>query len=59
MLFQETLDNFEPYIEGDFLYGRGTADMKAGVAAMMQAFYELSKEPENLAQKNPITYCYG
>lgn len=42
---------FEPFIEGDFLYGRGTADMKAGVAAMMQAFYELSKEPENLTKK--------
>ena len=42
---------FEPFIEGDFLYGRGTADMKAGIAAMMQAFYELSKEPENLAKK--------
>ncbi|SDO11405.1 succinyl-diaminopimelate desuccinylase [Psychrobacillus sp. OK028] len=42
---------FEPVIEGDFLYGRGTADMKAGVAAMMQAFYELSKEPENLLKK--------
>lgn len=42
---------FQPYIEGDYLYGRGTADMKAGVAAMMQAFYELSKQPENLAQK--------
>lgn len=44
-------EQFEPFIAGDFLYGRGTADMKAGVAAMMQAFYELSKEPENLAKK--------
>ncbi|WP_277586232.1 M20 family metallopeptidase [Psychrobacillus antarcticus] len=44
-------EQFEPFIEGDFLYGRGAADMKAGVAAMMQAFYELSKEPENLTKK--------
>lgn len=44
-------EQFEPFIEGDLLYGRGTADMKAGVAAMMQAFYELSKEPKNLTKK--------
>lgn len=44
-------EQFEPIIVGDFLYGRGTADMKAGVAAMMQAFYELSKESKNLAKK--------
>ena len=44
-------EQFEPFLEGDFLYGRGTADMKAGVAAMMQAFYELSKEPEKLTKK--------
>ena len=44
-------EQFEPFIDGDFLYGRGTADMKAGVAAMMQAFYELSKEPDNLTKK--------
>ncbi|QUG42844.1 M20/M25/M40 family metallo-hydrolase [Psychrobacillus sp. INOP01] len=44
-------EQFEPFVEGDLLYGRGTADMKAGVAAMMQAFYELSKEPKSLTKK--------
>lgn len=45
------LNQFEPYIEGDFLYGRGAADMKAGVAAMMVAFYELSKTPQLLTKR--------
>lgn len=42
---------FIPIIEGDKLFGRGSADMKAGVAAMMQAFYELSLVPHKLTKK--------
>ena len=42
---------FEPYIVGDHLYGRGSADMKAGLAAMMEAFYELSKNPQILLKR--------
>jgi succinyl-diaminopimelate desuccinylase len=34
-------EQFTPMVERDKLYGRGSADMRAGVAAMMQAFVEL------------------
>lgn len=44
-------EQFNPFIEGDKLYGRGSADMKAGVAAMMQAFYELSKASDQLTKR--------
>ena len=44
-------DQFNPYVVEDLLYGRGSADMKAGVAAMMQALYELSLIPSKLTKR--------
>lgn len=36
-------EQFNPYINGDKLYGRGTADMKGGCVGIINAFVELSK----------------
>lgn len=44
-------EQFIPLIEGDRLYGRGSADMKAGVAAMMEAFKRISLTPEALSNR--------
>lgn len=35
---------FEPFVEGDKLFGRGAADDKSGIAAAMAAFHEVMKE---------------
>ena len=38
-----TRDPFDPHVEGDWLYGRGGADMKAGHAANLYAFEALRR----------------
>ncbi len=42
-----TKDPFKPVIEGDRMYGLGTADMKGGVAIAMLAFQEAVKKGIN------------
>lgn len=38
-------DPFTPTVKGDFLYGRGAADMKSGLAAMVVAAEEFVQQP--------------
>lgn len=45
------IEQFTPTVDGDLLYGRGAADMKAGVAAMMFSFVELSKSAYKLPRR--------
>lgn len=39
-----TIDPFRPAIQGERLYGRGSCDVKAGMAAMLRAFSRLVRE---------------
>lgn len=42
-------DPFEPVIDGEYLYGRGAADMKSGLAAMIVALEEfVAVHPEHV-----------
>ncbi len=42
-------EDFKPYIKGDKLYGRGAADMKGSVIALMHAFAAATRERPNLS----------
>ncbi len=43
-----TIDPFDPELRDGRLYGRGSCDMKGGVAAILAAAHALSEEPESL-----------
>lgn len=50
-----TIDPFNPKIESDRLYGRGSCDVKGGMAAMMAAFVRLSELP--MERRATVTLC--
>lgn len=53
-----TRDPFDPVIEGDLLYGRGSGDAKASVSAMFWAIADLAKAPP-LAGRALAVFSYG
>lgn len=50
---------FEPVIEGTLLYGRGSGDAKASVAAMLTAVHDLASRRDTLAGKVLVLLGYG
>lgn len=51
-----TIPPFEPRIEGDRISGRGSCDVKGGLAAMLAAFARVAKTPERLLA-NVVMSC--
>lgn len=54
-----TRDPFAPVIEGDRLYGRGSGDAKASVAAMMLALLDLAERGRPDAGRVLAVFGYG
>ncbi len=50
---------FEPVVEGTLLYGRGSGDAKASVAAMLTAALDLVQAPAGLAGRLVLLLGYG